>query len=132
MSHAPRSAALDQFRGLAIALMVPANYLEHIAIVPAWLKHAPDIGFTVIDLIAPMFIFALKIGGLITHHEIDFSALHFDATWDNVREVFAQLWLPLVVGCLLCGAAAGALGNAAVRGLWRGAFGSRKAKPVVV
>lgn len=61
MSHAPRSAALDQFRGLAIALMVPANYLEHIAIVPAWLKHAPDIGFTVIDLIAPMFIFAIGL-----------------------------------------------------------------------
>ena len=69
--------------------------------------------------VAPMFIFALKVGGLVTHHEIDFGALNFDATWDNVRDVFAQLWLPLVVGCLLCGAAAGALGNAAVRGLWR-------------
>lgn len=41
--------------------MVPANYMEHIAVVPAWLKHAPDIGFTIIDLIAPMFMFAIGL-----------------------------------------------------------------------
>ncbi|MCC6709532.1 MAG: DUF2062 domain-containing protein [Gammaproteobacteria bacterium] len=69
--------------------------------------------------VAPMFIFALKVGGVITHHEVQFSELHFDATWANVSAMFSQLWLPLVVGCLLCGAAAGALGNATVRGLWR-------------
>jgi len=29
--------------------------------VPAWLKHAPDIGYTVIDLIAPLFVFAMGL-----------------------------------------------------------------------
>jgi predicted acyltransferase len=29
--------------------------------VPAWLKHAPDVGLTVIDLIAPFFIFAIGL-----------------------------------------------------------------------
>jgi predicted acyltransferase len=28
---------------------------------PAWLKHAPDIGFTIADLVAPMFIFAIGL-----------------------------------------------------------------------
>jgi predicted acyltransferase len=32
-----------------------------VAIIPAWLKHAPDIGLTVIDLIAPFFIFAIGL-----------------------------------------------------------------------
>ena len=71
------------FRGLAIVLMVAANYLAGVRIVPAWLKHAPDVGFTLIDVIAPMFIFAIGLtcrvsflrrraregtGGAVSHH----------------------------------------------------------------
>ncbi len=56
-----RDRAIDLFRGLAIVLMVLANYLAGVRIVPAWLKHAPDIGLTVIDLIAPFFILAIGL-----------------------------------------------------------------------
>jgi len=56
-----RLAAIDQFRGFAIFLMVLADTMSDVARVPAWLKHAPDIGYTVIDLIAPMFIFAIGL-----------------------------------------------------------------------
>ena len=56
-----RITALDQFRGFAILTMVLANYMGEVNIVPAWLKHAPDIGLTVIDLIAPFFIFAIGL-----------------------------------------------------------------------
>ncbi len=56
-----RSHALDMFRGFAILAMVLANYLADIAVVPAALKHAPDVGLTVIDLIAPFFIFAIGV-----------------------------------------------------------------------
>lgn len=56
-----RIDAIDQFRGLAIVLMVLANFLAGVELVPAWLKHAPDIGLTVIDLIAPFFIFAIGV-----------------------------------------------------------------------
>ncbi len=56
-----RLLSIDQFRGLSIILMVLANYLAGVALVPAWLKHAPDIGLTVIDLIAPFFIFAIGL-----------------------------------------------------------------------
>jgi predicted acyltransferase len=41
--------------------MVLANYLADVAVVPAPLKHAPDTGLTVIDLIAPFFIFAIGL-----------------------------------------------------------------------
>lgn len=58
---AQRLDSIDQFRGAAIILMVLANYLAGVESVPAWLKHAPDVGFTVIDLVAPLFIFAIGL-----------------------------------------------------------------------
>lgn len=56
-----RIEAIDQYRGIAIILMVIANYLFDVTTIPGWLKHAPDIGLTVIDLIAPFFIFAIGL-----------------------------------------------------------------------
>jgi predicted acyltransferase len=58
---ATRISAIDQFRGFAILLMVLANYFNNINTLPAWLKHAPDIGYTVIDLVAPLFVFAIGL-----------------------------------------------------------------------
>ena len=56
-----RISSIDQFRGFAILTMVLANFMSAILLIPAWLKHAPDIGLTVIDLIAPFFIFAISL-----------------------------------------------------------------------
>jgi predicted acyltransferase len=56
-----RISAIDQFRGFAILVMILANFTGGIQIVPAWLKHAPDIGLTFTDLIAPFFIFAISL-----------------------------------------------------------------------
>lgn len=56
-----RRKTIDQYRGFAILLMVLADYLSRIRRVPAWLKHAPGVGLTVVDLIAPMFIFAIAL-----------------------------------------------------------------------
>jgi predicted acyltransferase len=58
---AKRLLSIDQFRGFAILTMVLANYMGGVLLIPAWLKHAPDIGLTVIDLIAPFFIFAIGL-----------------------------------------------------------------------
>jgi len=41
--------------------MVLADYLARPQNVPAWLKHTPDVGLTVIDLVAPLFIFAVGL-----------------------------------------------------------------------
>jgi len=56
-----RIEAIDQFRGFAILLMILANYMNNVSLIPAWLKHADDIGYTVIDLVAPLFIFAMGL-----------------------------------------------------------------------
>jgi predicted acyltransferase len=56
-----RLEAIDQFRGFAIFLMILANYMNNVQAISAWLKHADDIGYTVIDLIAPMFVFVMGL-----------------------------------------------------------------------
>ena len=56
-----RISSIDQFRGFAILTMVLANYMGGVNLIPAWLKHSPDVGLTVIDLIAPFFIFAIAL-----------------------------------------------------------------------
>lgn len=56
-----RLDAIDQFRGFAILMMVLADFLSRIQSVPAWLKHAPSVGLTMVDLIAPMFFLAIGL-----------------------------------------------------------------------
>lgn len=56
-----RIVSVDAFRGFAIIGMVLINYIAGISRVPAFLKHAPDIGLTVADFIAPFFIFAIGL-----------------------------------------------------------------------
>jgi predicted acyltransferase len=67
-----RIISIDQFRGFAILTMALANYMDVIIIIPAWLKHAPDIGITVIDFIAPFFIFAIGLTyGMSFRHRLE-------------------------------------------------------------
>lgn len=56
-----RIEPIDQFRGFAILLMVLADYINNISTVPTWLKHAPDIGYTISDLVTPLFVFAIGL-----------------------------------------------------------------------
>jgi predicted acyltransferase len=82
-----RLEAIDQFRGLAILGMVLVNYLAGVRIVPAWLKHAPDIGLTVADLVAPFFILAIGLTyGLSARRRLardgwGRTAVHFFTRW---------------------------------------------------
>lgn len=92
-----RIPAIDLFRGLAILLMVLANYLAGPEVVPAWLKHAPDAGLTVIDLIAPFFIFAIGLTyGLSARRRISRDG------WGAAGRHFVIRYLALIgLGCLL-------------------------------
>lgn len=56
-----RIASIDRFRGLAILAMAIADFGLHVESLPAWLRHAPDPGLTVIDLVAPLFVFAIGL-----------------------------------------------------------------------
>jgi predicted acyltransferase len=56
-----RLTSIDGFRGAAVVLMVIGNYAAGIRWVPAALKHQPDIGMTVADVVAPWFIIAVAL-----------------------------------------------------------------------
>jgi predicted acyltransferase len=57
--HPGRLPSIDAFRGLAVLMMAAVNYIGGVGWMPAILKHAPDVGYTVADVIAPMFIMAI-------------------------------------------------------------------------
>lgn len=56
-----RNLAIDRFRGILVILMVIGDYMSGLRIVPDSLKHAPDIGVTVADLVAPAFVFVIGL-----------------------------------------------------------------------
>ncbi len=92
-----RIASIDAFRGFAILTMVLANYLAGVEWVPAGLKHAPDVGLTVIDLIAPFFIFAIGLTyGLSAQRRIERDG------WPQTVSHFASRYLAILgVGALI-------------------------------
>ncbi|UCH09343.1 MAG: DUF1624 domain-containing protein [Fidelibacterota bacterium] len=61
MNTSTRLDAIDQYRGLAAILMVIANYAVRIETLPGFLRHSSDVGLTLMDLGAPVFIFAIGL-----------------------------------------------------------------------
>jgi uncharacterized membrane protein len=58
---AVRDLAIDRLRGALVILMVIGDYLSGIEFVPSFLKHAPDVGFTIADTVAPAFVFVIGL-----------------------------------------------------------------------
>ncbi len=56
-----RILSIDRYRGALVWLMVAGNYLGGVAAVPSFIKHTPDIGLSVADLVAPCFVFAIGL-----------------------------------------------------------------------
>lgn len=67
--------------------------------------------------IPPQFYLAYKIGAHLLHQPQNDFAFELSMHW--VREEFAALWQPLLLGCLVCGLTAGTIGWMAVRFFWR-------------
>jgi len=104
-SSLSRIESIDQFRGFAILLMVLANYLGNVEHVPPWLKHAPDVGLTIVDLVEPMFFFAIGLTyGLSVGRRVDHDG------WSQTIEHFFRRFAALfgigaffTVGSVLAG-----------------------------
>ncbi len=97
MSRPARLTSIDQFRGFAILLMVLANFMGDVNSIPAWLKHAHDVGLTVIDLIAPFFIFAIGLT-----YRLSLQRRVAGQGWGAAVAHFVRRWLVLLgIGALL-------------------------------
>ena len=91
-----------------VAIMLRVNL--PVALAAVWIANP----FT----IAPMFLFALHVGLWVTGREAHI-ATHFEPSLAGMSALLGEIWYPLLIGCLLCGASAGAIGNFTVRWLWR-------------
>lgn len=97
MNTSSRLEVIDQFRGFAMMMMVLANYSGGIERVPLWLRHTPDVGLTVIDLGAPVFIFAIGLThGLSVRRRIGQDG------WGKTVEHFIRRYMSLFgIGALI-------------------------------
>ncbi len=68
---------------------------------------------------APLYLFAFKVGSWITTPGHHVQTMHFEPTFEWMLATFEVIWWPLLAGCLICGLSAAAIGNLAVRWLWR-------------
>ena len=91
-----RLGSIDAFRGLAILGMMVGNFIAGINWIPAWLKHAPDIGFTIADLGAPMFIFAIGLTFGISARR----RLEQDGAWNMTQHFVVRYFAILGIGAL--------------------------------
>jgi predicted acyltransferase len=92
-----RMPSIDQFRGFAILTMILANYMVGVTLIPSLLKHAPDIGLTVIDLIAPFFIFAISLTyGLSFRRRVE-----RDGTFSTYNQFFTRYVAIIGLGALI-------------------------------
>ena len=56
-----RDPTVDAFRGLAVLLMALGNFELGVRVFPAVIKHTVGVGYTVADLVAPMFVVAMGL-----------------------------------------------------------------------
>ncbi len=92
-----RIASIDLFRGFAILTMVLANYMAAVSIIPVWLKHTPDVGLTVIDLIAPFFIFAIGLTYGLSFR----NRLERDGTFKTYSQFFTRYLAIIGLGAII-------------------------------
>ncbi|MDR1630635.1 MAG: heparan-alpha-glucosaminide N-acetyltransferase domain-containing protein [Oscillospiraceae bacterium] len=91
-----RDLSIDRYRGLAIFLMVIVNDIATVNGVPWWLKHAQDIGFTLADIVAPMFIFAIGLTYQVSF-EKKLKKNKKDAYFDTARRYLAFIGIGAVL-----------------------------------
>lgn len=68
VGHAPttspitaRDPTTDAFRGIAVLLMALGNFELGVRVFPPFIKHTVGVGYTVADLVAPMFVVAIAL-----------------------------------------------------------------------
>ena len=67
--------------------------------------------------VGPLFYFCYWIGAMLL--SIEPGPFTFELSMEWVRNVFASVWLPLTLGCMLVGSIISLIGYAVLDGLWR-------------
>jgi len=94
---------------LAAALAVALHCNLPLAVALVWISNP----FTM----PPMFFFTYRVGTWLLQRPP--TAWRFEFTWEWLGSQLAAVWLPLLLGSLVCGAIAAALAWALIQAIWR-------------
>lgn len=98
--------------GQTILAIITAIYFRvniPITVLFAWLTNPITI--------YPVFYLAYKTGGFLLNEPI--KEVHFELSWNWFSTTLAEIWLPLTVGCVVCGLISALIGYYFIRWLWR-------------
>ena len=95
---------------LAIPASIIAGVNLPITMLALWISNP----FTM----APIFLFAYKIGAWATNQSGSLANLAFEPTFAGLAEKLGEIWWPLSVGCFICAIVSALVGNILVRWLW--------------
>lgn len=91
----------------ALAIVIRVNLL--VSVVTVWISNPVTMG--------PLWYFGYRVGARILGTEIERKPFEVSLAWvwDNI----AQIWAPLILGCVVVGLIGGTLGYFLVHGVWR-------------
>ena len=108
--------------GLAIAFLpFPGHFLAAALAALALRVNIPVAALATLVVnpltVGPLFYFAYELGNTLLG--IETGGFYFELSLDWMQNVFATVWLPLTLGCVLLGSAAAVIGFVGLDALWR-------------
>ena len=116
------SASMAFFVGLFICFLPVPGHTILAAIAAIWLRCNLPLSVALVFIsnpitMPPMFYMAYKVGALFLDTQVQ--EFHFELGFHWLGNGLAAVWKPLLLGCLICGLAAGSLGYFTISMLWR-------------
>lgn len=108
----PGHTVLAILAALALRINIP------VAAVSTWASNPATMG--------PMYYFAYKLGSWLLN--ADEKAFGFELSFDWVTHTFVTIWQPMLLGCVLLGAATAAVGYVTLNLLWRMSLANYKSR----
>jgi uncharacterized protein (DUF2062 family) len=117
--------------GLAISFMPAPGHMLVAALAALALRvNIPVASVTTLVVnpvtMGPVFYFCYRVGAALL--SLEPGPFTFELSLDWMANVFASVWLPLSLGCLLLGSIAALIGYVALDGLWRYSIHDYKSK----
>lgn len=108
----PGHTLMGALSALALRVNIP------VAAVSTWVSNPATMG--------PMYYLAYKLGAVLLGAEE--KAFGFSMTFDWVTHTFVNIWQPMLLGCVLLGAAAAFIGYVTLDVLWRISIANYKSR----
>jgi uncharacterized protein (DUF2062 family) len=108
----PGHTLMAVLAALALRINIP------VAAVSTWVSNPATMG--------PMYYLAYQLGSQLLH--TDQKEFGFELSWDWVAHGFVTIWQPMLLGCVLLGAAAAFVGYVTLNVIWRVSVGNYKTR----